>query len=114
MLFADLSVQSGPDVLFADVTIKLVSSPENADLIFIDHQLIKYQSKKLVDMTICKAMFADKSVQIGPDVLFADIRVQVGSNVMFPDYRLFHDSENFSVNEAAGMFPAIWRLNEKN
>ena len=57
-------------------------------------------------------MFADKSIQIGPNVMFADISVQVSKNVMFPDYKLYFRSEYYSVNEAAGIFPAIWKFNE--
>ena len=56
--------------------------------------------------------YGDYSYQIGPNVMFADISVQVGKNVMFPDYKLYFRSENYSVNEAAGIFPAIWKFNE--
>ena len=65
-------------------------------------------------MSICRnSLYADKSIQIGPDILFADISVQVGGNVLFPDYKLFVSSEGFSANEVAGLFTAIWKLNEK-
>jgi hypothetical protein len=57
-------------------------------------------------------MFADKSIQISPDIMFADISVNVGKNLMFPDYKLYFRSENYSVYEAAGIFPAIWKFNE--
>ena len=113
VMFADLSVQAGPNVMFADITIQIVESPQEADLVFVDNSLLNYQSLNAVDMTICKtSMFADKSIQIGPNVMFADISVQVGKNVMFPDYKLYFRSDNYSVNEAAGIFPAIWKFNE--
>ena len=115
VLFADLKVKAGPDVLFADITIQIVDSVQEADLVFVDNNLLNYQSKNAVDMTICKkSTFADKKIQIGPNVLFADISVKVGKSVMFPDYKLFFRSENYSINEAAGIFPAIWKLNKKN
>lgn len=70
VMFADLSVQAGPNVMFADITIQIVESPQEADLVFVDNSFLNYQSLNAVDMTICKtSMFADKSIQIGPNVM---------------------------------------------
>ncbi len=84
----------------ADTRITLVSNPSSADLIFVDESALDYSVRNSVDMKFCKRSYmADKRIRVGPTVLMAD-------------YRLYFDSEEFTLEEAAGLFPAIWKFNE--
>lgn len=111
--YADLRIRAGPNVSYADIRIKLVSNPRLADLIFVDENLLNYSVRNSVDMKVCKrSSYANKRIRVGPNVSYSDIRVRVGPNVSYADYKLYFNSSLFTVNEAAGLFPAIWKFNE--
>lgn len=112
--YADIRVKVGESVSYADVRIRTVTDPAKADLIFVDDNALDYSSQSKVDMRVCKrTSYADKRIRVGSDVSYADIRVRVGPDVSYADHRLYFDSEEFSLEEAAGLFPAIWKLNEE-
>jgi len=112
--FADFKVKVGPVVSFADIRIKLVGDPNQADLIFVDEKLLNTSWLDDVNMKVCKKSYkANRKIKAGPVVSFADIKVRVGPNVTSPDYKLYYNSALFSVNEAAGLFIAIWKFNIK-
>tara|TARA_Y100001970_G_C13873004_1_gene669961 strand:+ start:177 stop:686 length:510 start_codon:yes stop_codon:yes gene_type:complete len=114
VLWPDIKVQVGTNVLWPDIKIKLVDDPSEANLILIDEKHLNHSLKNAVDMNVCKkSLYAGKKIQVGPNVLWPDIKVQVGNNVLWPDYKLFYLSDSFSIEEAAGLFPAIWELNKK-
>lgn len=112
--FPDIRIIAGPNVAFPDIRIKLVSNPKQANLLFVDDGLLNYSTRNYVDMSVCKTRLSSpgsKRIIVGSNVAFPDIRVLVGSNIAFDDYRLYFNSSLFSVNEAAGLFPAIWSFN---
>lgn len=113
VLYPDLRVLSGTSVLYPDIRIRVVSDPSLASLIFVDDTLLSGSARTNVDMGVCKqTLYADKRIQAGPSVLYPDIRVQVGEGVLFHDHTLFFRSELFTLEEAAALFPAIWKFNE--
>ncbi|MDA8679208.1 hypothetical protein N9L80_02765 [Luminiphilus sp.] len=113
VLYSDLRVLTGPSVLYPDMRIRVVSDPSLASLIFVDDTLLSASARTSVDMGICKqTLYADKKIQAGPSVLYPDIRVLVGEGVLFQDHTLFFRSDLFTLEEAAALFPAIWKFNE--
>ena len=112
--YPDLRVSVGESVSYPDIRIRTVTDPTRADLIFVDDSALDYSSRSQVDMRVCKrTSYADKRIQVGNSVSYPDIRVRVGNSVSYPDYRLYYDSEKFSLEEAAGLFPAIWEFNKE-
>ena len=112
--YPDLRVRVGESISYPDIRITLVTDPQRADLVFVDDSELDYKSRNQVDMKVCKkSSYADKRIRIGSSVSYPDIRVRVGESVSYPDYRLYFDSEEFTLEEAAALFPAIWKFNEE-
>lgn len=126
-LFADINVFVGKEtflIRIPDVKISFTDDPDEADLVLIDDKFLNYNSKRLVDMSVCKGsnyLGNSKTIEITQSFNYnTDISVQIIDNsapILTPsgkaDYKMFFKSDVFTEIEAAGLFPAIWELNKK-
>ena len=116
ILNPDIEIKVGKYVSSPDVKIKIVSDSRQANLIFVDDRRLGYLANQ-VDMKVCKKNLLAgrhiKSVKIGRYVLYPDIKVKIGEFLSNPDYTLYFDSNEFTLEEAAGLIPAIWELRKK-
>ena len=114
--YPDIWVKVGEHISSPDVKIKIIPSPRQADLIFVDDRRLGYLANQ-VDMKVCKKNLSlyrhIKRVKVGRHILHPDIRVKIGTFMFNADYTLYFDSNEFTLEEAAGLIPAIWELRKK-
>lgn len=101
---ADLKVWVGDYLPIADIKMKVVEDPRQADLIVVD----EFDG---ADMFVCNQISAsNKSVWVGI-IASADIKI---SRVSYgEDYSIYINSRVFSEDEAIALIPAIWHFNKK-
>jgi len=105
---ADFSVQVGQSTALPDITLKLVSDPDQADLILADHLDDS-------DMAVCKSISAMevKTILITDAAFRPDVKVALAEAPFLPDYTIFVQSESFTNEEAAALFAVIWKVNRE-
>jgi len=94
-----------------DFTMKIVDDPSDADLIFVDEEI----GKKFADMLVCKRSYSLDSklteIKVSRSSLSPDIEIVLTRSTLSYDYKIFIQSEYFSDEEAAALFPVIWESN---
>lgn len=105
---ADFSVQVSQSTLLPDITLKLVSDPDQADLILAD----RLEDN---DMEVCKSISAVgiKTILITDTAFRPDVKVTLAESSLLPDYTIFVQSESFTNEEAAALFAVIWKVNKE-
>jgi len=89
-------------IISPDITFEEVSSKSSADIIFDDNA-------SNPDFEVCKSS-RGKAIEIsksgGRIMLFPDYYVLISS--ISPDYTIYHNSSNFSIEEAIALILVTW------
>lgn len=103
-VLADYTVKVSPDLLVADLSLKIVHEPEEADLIFLEND-----EKAQMFVAKMKSPVGVKTINVSSNAVTADITVKLSEDILMPDYKIYVLSSRFSKEEAAALFAVTWK-----
>jgi hypothetical protein len=108
----DFDVKVSKAEIFPDLTIKLVSSPQLADLVVVDSSSYLGETP---NMRICisASSISGTVIKVTSNAIFPDITVELSESPVLHDYTLYVDSDRVSAEQAAALFAVIWKRNRK-
>ena len=117
MLDADIDVAVlGYASMSSDLSMRLVNSAQEADLLLVDDHIYGIDTFHEVDMHVCKGYFLSNDamkIYVSNTSFNNDIVVSVDEDIINQDYKIFIDSDVFTVKEAVALFASIWALNRR-
>jgi hypothetical protein len=104
----DFTIKVSPYAFMPDITMGIVNSPKEANLILVD-------DLSQANMRVCKeqSSFGSKTIMVSDTAFMPDITVQLLTHAVMADYKIFIASERFTNEEAAALFALIWEANRR-